>query len=245
MSSFSRDMSDAILSTLRFQVCLFSLVFLGMKQGYCKEIFPEDQHARVQVYSLSLIFRMWSLPHYRSASFQEDLIANLSNVAIPGTGVPLNIFCRFKLAAMVLVFILNPLICFIAAINKANKAKYENIKLYLSAVFRFYIQHLLHPDDWFSLWSLNCRLTSLHSLTTNAPGFKQEDKWTFLIDGERLGVPVTPFDRTMEALVVKNKNIEGGMGIHFFSNAGNAIMLQLCISTISTVSISYIESLQW
>ena len=47
-----------------------------------------------------------------------------------------------------------------------------------------------------------------HNLTPNA----QEDKWTFLLAGERLGVPVTPFDRTRESIVCKNKNIEGGMG---------------------------------
>lgn len=47
--------------------------------------FGGDVWANVQVFSLSLIFRMWSVaPHYRSRDFQEDMINNLKNVAIPG-----------------------------------------------------------------------------------------------------------------------------------------------------------------
>lgn len=44
----------------------------------------EDIWGKVQIYSLSLIFKLWSLPHYRSESFQQDMIDNLKNVAIPG-----------------------------------------------------------------------------------------------------------------------------------------------------------------
>lgn len=44
-----------------------------------------DQWGKVQLYSLSLIFKLWSLPHYRSNSFQQDMLDNLKNVAVPGT----------------------------------------------------------------------------------------------------------------------------------------------------------------
>lgn len=45
------------------------------------------------------------------------MFKNLRNVAIPGTGIPLSIYCSFK--AMVYFFILavNPVLCFMAAIN--------------------------------------------------------------------------------------------------------------------------------
>lgn len=46
-----------------------------------------------------------------------------------------------------------------------------------------------------------------------------QDKWTFLTDGKALNVPVSPFITDLPDLVCKNKNIEGGMGIHFFKNA--------------------------
>jgi hypothetical protein len=77
------------------------------------------------------------------------------------------------------------------------------------------LTHLLHPDDWFSFWRLNCQVVSYHSLARQTPGYKQEDKWTFLKDGHAMGVPVSPF-LELQSIVCKNKNIEGGMGIHFF-----------------------------
>jgi hypothetical protein len=62
---------------------------------------------------------------------------------------------------------------------------------------------------------MNCRLVSYHSLSQGYAGYEQEDKWTFLITGRDENIPVTPF-LDMEAIVLKNKLIEGGMGIHFY-----------------------------
>jgi hypothetical protein len=45
-----------------------------------------------------------------------------------------------------------------------------------------------------------------------------EDKWSFLTAAQNAGVPVSPW-LNMEGLVIKDKNEEGGMGIHFFRNA--------------------------
>ena len=51
---------------------------------------------------------------------------------------------------------------------------------------------------------------------TSSPGWAQEDKWTFLLAGDKAGVPITPFNKTDNAIVVKHKSIEGGMGIKFY-----------------------------
>lgn len=53
-------------------------------------------------------------------------------------------------------------------------------------------------------------------------------RWTFLVQGKALGVPVSPFLEDLEDLVVKNKNMEGGLGIYFFQNAlyGGDFILQ-------------------
>ena len=73
--------------TTSLHVCTGSLLCMSnLGQDYCKQVFPESAHARVHIYSLAIAFRIWSKPHYRAKSFQHDLIANLSNVAIPGTG---------------------------------------------------------------------------------------------------------------------------------------------------------------
>lgn len=52
--------------------------------------------------------------------------------------------------------------------------------------------NLLSTELRFVYWRLNSRVVGYHELLTHTPGYKQEDKWTFLVDGERLKVPVTP-----------------------------------------------------
>ena len=39
-----------------------------------------------------------------------------------------------------------------------------------------------------------------------------------MLQGKALGVPVSPF-LEMDAVVIKNKNMEGGLGIDFYQNA--------------------------
>jgi hypothetical protein len=148
------------------------------------------------------------------------MIDNLKNVAVPGTGIPLSIFCHSKWTVLFFVVFLNPLICLLGALNKSRSIPDISFEEFLSKTCRFYVSHLLHPQDWFSYWRLNCRLVSYHSLVTKAAGYQQEDKWTFLVDGRASGVPVSPF-LDCEALVCKNKNIEGGMGIFFYQNAAH------------------------
>lgn len=204
---------------LQYWICLAQFVFAKKAYSECV-LFPQDKHARVQIFSLALIFRLWSEPHYRSKSFQQDMLDNLKNVAVPGTGVALSWFCYSKVTAMFFVFLLNPLICFLGAINQARHSRTtDSIHELIHLIDVHFTRNLLHPDDWFSLWRMNCRLVSYHSLVTGSTDYKMEDKWTFLVAGKALHVPVSPYDDTTEALVCKNKLIEGGMGIHFYRNA--------------------------
>lgn len=78
------------------------------------------------------------------------------------------------------------------------------------------------PTFEISYWRLNCVLVGLHSLLNGgdvADEYAMENKWTFLQEGEARGVPVSPFLAAPEALVVKHKNEEGGLGIYFYRNA--------------------------
>eukprot|EP00605_Chrysophyceae_sp_TOSAG23-4_P001435 GSChrysophyteH1.ASY1.ANO1.1563.1 assembled CDS len=190
----------AVGATVKYFSAMFQWVFAG--KGYSEDVyFNDDIHARVQVYSLALIFTLWSEKHYRCASFQQDMLDNLRNVAIPGTGIPLSLFCHSWWLCFMFV-----LICGLRGGG-------------LTALSKHYIDHLFHPVDWFSFWRLNCRLVSWHSLLLKPKGYTLEDKWAFLKHGESIGVPVSPFMHKPQTIVVKNKNIEGGMGIHFFQNA--------------------------
>jgi len=171
------------------------------------------KYSRIHCYSLAIIFWLWDKPHYRKSSYQEDLRDNLRNVAIPGTGIPLSIFTVHKIAALCLVLIINPLVCAMAALHYCHKHQK------FSSLSKEYMTRLLTPDDWFSYWRLNSRVTAMHALLNGNPeGYNMENKWAFLQTGDRLGVPVSPFLST-PAIVVKHKNEEGGMGIFFYKNA--------------------------
>lgn len=205
-----------VSSTVEFWLCLTEFI-LGYKKYSESTYFASDLHAKVQVFSLSLIFKLWTVKHYRSASYKQDLLDNLKNVAVPGTGVALSFFAMNRIFALFLCYLLNPLICFFGAWHKAYTG--ANRDEFYELLGQYYVEHLLHPVDWFSLWRLNCRLVAYHAHVTASPEYKMEDKWTFLVQGKELGVPVSPFFDRIEGLVAKNKLIEGGMGIHFYRNA--------------------------
>lgn len=46
---------------------------------------------------------------------------NLRNVAIPGSGIPLSLFCLLKGLTFLFVMAINPIVCFLAAINAQRK----------------------------------------------------------------------------------------------------------------------------
>ena len=217
--SWRKEIGTALNSTFAYWLTLYEVLICDRKYSELSFL-PEDRWARVQVYSLALIFRMFKRPHYRSKSFQQDMLDNLRNVAVPGTGLPLSLFCYSKFTVLLFVVLINPLICLLGAVNKCRKIPNLTLEKFVCEICRAYVSHLLHPQDWFSFWRLNCRLVSYHSMITRAPGYRQEDKWTFLVEGHAAGVPVSPF-LTCESLVCKNKNIEGGLGIFFYRNAAH------------------------
>lgn len=94
-------------------------------------IFPNDLPAHVHIFSLSLVYKMWNNTHYRSDTYQLDLINNLKNLAIPGTGVPLSIFCSNRFLALFLILFINPLVCLINSFYLAFskfKIEYNEVK---------------------------------------------------------------------------------------------------------------------
>lgn len=171
------------------------------------------QHARIHLFSLASAFYLYSKPHYRKGTYRDDLMDNLRNVAIPGTGVPLSLFVRSKFLALSFVATASPLVSLGAAIHHWLTTG--------ESISKEFATRLLAPNDWFNYWRLNCNVVGLHSyLEKNPPGYEMENKWTFLVEGEKRGVPVSPYLKT-PALVIKHRNEEGGMGIFFYKNAAD------------------------
>lgn len=169
------------------------------------------QHARIHLFNLAANFYLYDKPHYRKGRYRDDLIDNLRNVAIPGTGIPLSLFVRSKLVALGFVAAVTPIVCLTSAVQHWWRTG--------ASISQEYAMRLLAPNDWFSYWRLNCVVAGLHSLLeNNPPGYTMENKWEFLVEGEKRGVPVSPFLKN-PALVIKHRNEEGGMGIFFYKNA--------------------------
>jgi len=114
--------------------------------------------------------------------------------------------------------VLYPLIALIAALQH-KWAESEKMDGVASVAEEFQIR-LLAPNDWFNHWRLNCNIVGLHSFVNGMPSdYKMENKWEFLKLCQKLSVPVSPFVDNMPSIVVKHRNEEGGLGIHFFRNA--------------------------
>ena len=164
---------------------------------------------------------MWHRPHYRTTSYAADLRANLSNVAVPGTGMALSKVCVMRPVAVGFLLIGAPCWSFVAAVAKAKRDTGSYFSL--RKIAENYREQLLKPRDWFSLWRTNSRLAAWHSLcvkkeTQGWGDYDMENKWAFIEKGRNKGVAVSPVLET-PALCIKHKNEEGGMGIHFFRNA--------------------------
>jgi hypothetical protein len=190
-----------------------SLFYYIVRDGaYPAPFFENNTQARCQVYSLALVYRMWSQPHYRNGDFHEDMVKNLRNVAIPGTGIPLSMMCYFKPVAVLFLLVGYPLTAVVAALNKHRGS--------VGKVAVGFSEQLLFPQDWFAFWQLNCRLATHHSSVTGETDYEMEDKLKFLECAERNEIAVTPWMKTKK-LIVKHRNEEGGLGFHAFDNCTN------------------------
>lgn len=83
------------------------------------------QHARIHLFSLASNFYLYNKPHYRKGSYRDDLIDNLRNVAIPGTGVPLSFFVRSKVVALGFLLTAYPAVSFVASVHKWFMTKFQ------------------------------------------------------------------------------------------------------------------------
>lgn len=193
----------------------------GKFEGSKQRFFEGDRRSACHVFGAALAVRLWHRPHYRTTSYAEDLRVNLSNVAVPGTGLALSSFCGARPVAVGFLLIGAPCWSFVAAVAKTKRDTGSYFSL--SALAANYGEQLLKPRDWFSLWRTNSRLAAWHSLCVkkeqqNWGDYAMENKWLFIEKGRRLNVAVSPVLET-PALCIKHKNEEGGMGIHFFRNA--------------------------
>jgi hypothetical protein len=185
--------------------------------------------AAVWLQSLALTLHLWDKPHYRADSLHDDLVANFSNIAFPGTGIPMSWVCCCKAVALLYFIFAHPaviLVCSLVIVNSPQHSRGRG----LAAIYE---AELLYPGHWFALWRINSTLVAAqHTAHVQKPAvqseYRYENKWDFLelaLRQQKLPsdsdqkFKVTPIMTDMPELVCKHKNIEGGMGIHIFKNA--------------------------
>eukprot|EP00471_Norrisiella_sphaerica_P008813 CAMPEP_0184497888 /NCGR_PEP_ID=MMETSP0113_2-20130426/37661_1 /TAXON_ID=91329 /ORGANISM="Norrisiella sphaerica, Strain BC52" /LENGTH=444 /DNA_ID=CAMNT_0026885181 /DNA_START=1 /DNA_END=1335 /DNA_ORIENTATION=- len=184
--------------------------------------------ARVHIASLASVFYLWDKQHYRHSTFQMDMQMNLRNLAIPGTGVPLSLFTRNYIATILFIVIANPIICLFGALRGANDQP---------SISQRFASLLLQPEDWFSLWRLNCGLAAMHYHRTRDVGYQLEDKWKFLQAAKLANIPVSPWlDEPL--MVIKHCNEEGGLGFYRYKNvtAGGKWIIQPALQNEGIIS---------
>jgi hypothetical protein len=173
------------------------------------------QHARVHLFTLASEFYLYNKPHYRKGTYGQDMVDNFANVSIPGMGISLRHLVSNRVTAFVLVTCIYPAVSFVAAFHLWATTVGS------SSISDEYATRLLTPNDWFNYWRLNSRIAAFHSYITHpnsVRGYSMENKWTFLQEGTKLDVPVSPY-LSNPGIVVKHRNEEGGLGIYFYTNA--------------------------
>lgn len=188
----------------------------------------------VWLHTLALNFDLWSKPHYRAANLRDDLVANFSNIAFPGTGIPMSWVCFCKATAILYLVILHPCVVLGCAVNILQSPVHRRGRSF-AGIFR---EELLAPKHWFALWRINSTLVAAHHTAHGdkpkvQDEYRYENKWDFLeLALRQAQIPpssasadanfkVTPIIAEVAEMVCKHKNIEGGMGIHMYKNAAH------------------------
>merc|ERR1712000_739997 len=81
---------------------------------------PDEENrlfTAIWLHTLALTFDLSEKPHYRADSLRDDLVANFSNIAFPGTGLPLSWVCYCKMVAILYFVFLHPVVVLASAIS--------------------------------------------------------------------------------------------------------------------------------
>lgn len=190
---------------------------------------PDEEGRMAQaiwLHTIGLSLELWNVPHYRANSLRDDLVANFSNIALPGTVLPFSLVCRYKFLAVLYLLFVHPFLVLAASCVIVRSEAHRQGRTFAKT----FEEELLAPRHWFALWRINSTLVAAHHfIHADSPQvqaeYNNENKWDFLhnslvLPAESRGFNVTPVMKVPEILC-KHKNIEGGMGIHLFKNACN------------------------
>ena len=190
----------------------YRAVLFFMKGGRLAECpsFKNDEQAKVNLFSLAAVFQLWNTMDHNSQPLHQSLRIRLKHITLPWTGLPLSWWLISRPMYVVFVLAAFPMMCLFAAISKSGLLGL----LGAPAEFR---EQLEHSSHWLISW-LNGYILVAHAASpTTKSTFLLEDQVTFLntARGKKLSA-IGSLEGSN--IVVKNANVEGGMGIFFFKN---------------------------
>ena len=173
--------------------------------------FKNDHHAKVHTYSLGSVLSSWGKS---TSALRKEFGGHLY---LPWVPVPVSFWLSYKWLFYVFVMAVYPLYCLLVACN-------ENRLKNLTGIPSHFQQNLLNPSHWMALWWTNyiCCNDMVPKDCKSLALLKQN---TLLAAAEESNLPTI---KCIEGdVVVKNANVEGGMGIHFFKSekyGGNCVI---------------------
>jgi len=205
---------SALSTLLRFWRTVLAFVVRVDYTGTPGAISREPARVKTHLYGLAVVFRYWRSPHYWVAgTLGDEFRRQLRDVAIPGTGVRLSWVCISRFTVLIFLFVVYPIVALITALHSS----WSGASPSTAHKFR---EVLLEPKGRLSLFTLNCILPTLHQKRTKASGYLQEDRFAFVENAERLGLPVAPCVKA-GSFVVKGRGEEARGGAKFFRNAAH------------------------
>ena len=197
-----------IINTINFYRCYLYFHNNG-KLNECK-IFNNISIIN-HIFTLNLIYKLWDKKHYTSESFGTNMKQNLQNISLPFTGICIKLFMINKYVYLFSILVIYPMFIFIYSIvnylyNRVN-------------IIKTYNKQLLCSDSWFCIWRINSTLIQYFYTKTLSTNLKYENKKLFLLEANKLNIPISPYK--IDDYIIKNINIEGGLGIKLYKNAFN------------------------
>ena len=186
-----------------------SLLFYSRGGDYTKcSCFQNDSHAKVHTYCLGIVLYKWNDKGLNGNTIRDHLRQHLGSLTLYKCIIPMKFWLYSKWSYYIFLFLVYPLFCIINALTE------KKVRGFAEVPSTFQIK-LINPSHWVTLGWTNavCSFFSLQELPASVSSlFKQ----TRLIEAAKeCNIPV--IEKLDGEIVIKNANVEGGMGIKFFN----------------------------
>ena len=172
-------------------------------------VFNKDKKARIFIFSLGSIYTLWNSQHYRGGTFSVTFKKQIEEIK-SFEAFYFSIFLRNRFFFSLFLFIGFPILCYIKSVISQGFINF----LIIPKHFRENLLYFKSPLGFFITSSI---FIHYQWLTTKSSNFQLDNLIQLYQKATDIGLATSKLIPQGE-IVIKHKNIEGGMGIHFFKN---------------------------